>query len=305
MILVGPPGPLIDAICAAVAAAAGDALVIVRDTPGAIDPNEPNRLHVVALLDVANRNAHDTVVVAIDEGLASFARLRSRGFGPLEALRWLTLSDAVLGQRAAAGMPVLTRHSLADPAALLRHFGLTASSQHPLDVLPDDPLPGPQDRAMLAKVLPDGLAFGRYGRRHALIWPLACLFNGDRPDEQAPASVELAGPARVLVFGPYFHLPPGLWRLRASLRFSRRCAGVWFALELRGGERYGRCRFQAEQCGVFTADFIAEVLSPDEPLEVRLALERGAIDGNVSLVEIAFAPLSSDPQPVQRDRPAR
>ena len=103
MILVGPPGPLIDAICAAVAAAAGDALVIVRDTPGAIDPNEPNRLHVVALLDVANRNAHDTVVVAIDEALASFARLRSRGFGLLEALRWLTLSDAVLGQRAAAG----------------------------------------------------------------------------------------------------------------------------------------------------------------------------------------------------------
>jgi|GEM_PF-5871867 len=299
MILAGPPGPLIDAICASLAAAAGDALAIVHEGTGTITSERPHRLHVAMLPNAADCVDADRLLLAADDAEASFARLCRSGFGPLEALRQLTACNAVLGSLAATGLPVLTSVTPVDIAAILHRLGLADSTAHAMaSPAPPDPPPGAAALAMLSTVLPKGLTFARDLIRQPLVWPLACLFSGDRPNEMAPEWVELAGPSRVLVFGPYFHLPPGTWRLRTRLRFSAACAGTWFAAELHGSTRYGRCRFVAGPEGLFAADFTAVVPSPDEPLELRLVLERGAIDGEISLLDVTLTPIDA----LERDR---
>jgi len=295
MILAGAPGPLVDRICdlvvacnAGLADAGGDGVPATAPTSAA--------LQVVIRPDMAGQAPPANMVIAADEPAASFARLRHIGLTAVQALRELTACDAVLGALARAGAPVVTVDSLMQPDSILAHFGLRPIAPLPAIAAMPPPASLPeQEHAMLTAVLPQGFGFIRGGKRHAMRWPLACFFNGDIPEEPAPDGVQLAGPARVLIFGPYFHLPPGIWTLRARLRFSAACAGTWFALELHGKQRLGRCRFQApttglDAAGLYAADFAASVSDPAEPVEARLVLERGAIEGEIALLDICLTP---------------
>lgn len=288
MILAGPPGPLIDTICAA---ATGSGVTVVHVEAGAAIPQGEALLASVMVPALGDRAADGGMVIALDDAGASLARLRRLGFGLVDAVRHLTRCSAVLGPLAAQGTPVVTRAGLFNVSGLLSRLGLPdmpppaiAAGGAPLD---------PQDQALLDAVLPQGFEPAGRGQRSDTAWPLACLFNGDRPGEPAPRVIDLAGPARVLAYGPYFHLAPGAWRARARLRFRADCAGAPFALELHGAARAGRCRFRCAEAGLFAAEFGATIGDPDEPLEIRLVLERGAIEGALSLVDVALGPVDS------------
>jgi hypothetical protein len=117
-------------------------------------------------------------------------------------------------------------------------------------------------------------------------WSRDCLFWGDHPGEKLPRRIDLTGPARVLAYGPYVHLPPGRWILKATLAFSPTAVGSPFAIELHGNGLLGKCRFRPPAAGVFAASFVADVRSAHVPNEIRIISENGAIDGEIGIDHI-------------------
>lgn len=124
----------------------------------------------------------------------------------------------------------------------------------------------------------------------ALLWPAELLLLGDRPGEALPDAVALIGPARTLAYGPYLHLPAGGWEAALTLSTGENRSGNRVSIRYAGGG--GALRPAAEielpVQGRLELRTPLTVESAEEPLEMILRLEEGAIEGWVSIEEIAL-----------------
>ena len=82
--------------------------------------------------------------------------------------------------------------------------------------------------------------------------PAKPFSTGDTPGETLPATVEVAGRARILAYGPYLPLPSGSWRATAFLGFSPDIGKLPFILEADTGGAVVRGLFEVERGGIFT-----------------------------------------------------
>lgn len=117
-------------------------------------------------------------------------------------------------------------------------------------------------------------------------WPRDCFLYGDAPGEGLPATVELAGRARILAYGPYMPLPKGRWRATAYLGFSADVSSMPFILEADTDAGITRGFFEVKQGGIFTLELEFAVTDPFHLVEFRLASQDSALEGLVSLIEI-------------------
>lgn len=128
------------------------------------------------------------------------------------------------------------------------------------------------------------------GTQQTVTWPRCSLFWGDHPGQRLPRILDLTGPARVLAYGPYFHLPRGGWTVQATLAFAPGATGAPFAVELHSNTLLGRGRFMPDKAGIFPVSFPVEIGSPYLPNEVRIVSERGAIDGKIGVDHVLLIP---------------
>lgn len=119
-------------------------------------------------------------------------------------------------------------------------------------------------------------------------WPRQCFLLGDKPNAIAPVAIDVTGRARIIFYGPYLHLPRGLWKARVLIGFSQDIRGMPFTIEAFSTELLGKARIFAAQGGIFEFEFEAKVTTPHEPIEVRIMNEEGAIEGHMGLVSISF-----------------
>jgi hypothetical protein len=108
------------------------------------------------------------------------------------------------------------------------------------------------------------------------------------PNVKMPHLIELVGMARQLVHGPYLYLPCGRWvasffigvedcRSPNSIRIDVLCN---YSEELAMG------RIDLTRDGTFRLDLTFEVTEPTLPMEARVALDRGSIDGKFELLRV-------------------
>ena len=122
-----------------------------------------------------------------------------------------------------------------------------------------------------------------------IAWPTRTFLLGDRPNEPAPPVVDLTGGARVIYYGPYFHLPPGEWRVRLVVAFSAETKGVPFRLVLFAKDKpIAKITFKPQDGGAFEGTFQARHVNPEHFLEVHFMTEEGTIDGHVALGQLVF-----------------
>jgi hypothetical protein len=194
-------------------------------------------------------------------------------------------NDPEIGSRI-LGHAGLWREPAEDP--LLQ---LVRSSIDDLDGLLTEPASIPQSLQNLTKtVLAPSIHYGCTGQRVPVVWPRDCLYWGDQPGLPLPRVLELTGPARVLVYGPYYVLPVGTWRIRVTLAVSASACKTPLALELHGAAELARFQFSVDQPGLFVASMVITIRSAREPLECRLTVLRGAIEGQLGLDRIEFTP---------------
>ena len=177
------------------------------------------------------------------------------------------------------------------PAALSKLLGLPL----PVGLLPPPDQPGaevPGGLPMAAYLGPLFAAAAQAGRP-ALAWPREVFLDGDAPGQTLPATVEVAGRARILAYGPYLPLPAGGWRARACLGFSPDIGKMPFILEADTGGAVSRGFFEVERGGIFTLDLDFQVADAMHPVEMRLISQDSALEGQVSLIEVALEPVAA------------
>ena len=113
-------------------------------------------------------------------------------------------------------------------------------------------------------------------------WPTS-LFSFDRRNDANPtnpAIQDLTGPPRILVYGPYITLPPGVWRARIRFVVDSAAARHQYRLEWGDQGAFAEHRFKPGRAGFYelTIDFRWTAAAPSE---VRLVLANGAIDGTL------------------------
>ena len=127
-----------------------------------------------------------------------------------------------------------------------------------------------------------------------LAWPREAFLDGDAPGETLPATVEVAGRARILAYGPYLPLPAGDWHATAFLGFSPDIGRLPFILEADTGGAVARGFFEVERGGIFTLELEFQVSDALHPVELRLISQDSALEGQLALIEVE---LKQSPSP--------
>lgn len=122
-----------------------------------------------------------------------------------------------------------------------------------------------------------------------IVWPRQVFLFGDMPGEPVPEEVDIAGGARNIYYGPYFHLPPGFWTVRFVLGFSHDARDTSFFLVVRSGAlAIARVLLKPTSEGAFEGTFTMEHDNPERQVEIQLGNYEGSIAGRIRLGELSF-----------------
>ncbi len=120
----------------------------------------------------------------------------------------------------------------------------------------------------------------------AIVWPRECFLNGDLMGDPLPLVMELAGRARILLYGPYLPLPTGHWRATGCFGFSPDIEKLPFIFEVVTPNSLMRGFFEVQSGGFFTVDLEFQITDLLIPIEIRLASQESALEGQAALIEV-------------------
>lgn len=126
-----------------------------------------------------------------------------------------------------------------------------------------------------------------------LTWPLFMLLTGDAPNADFNGSIDLTGPARCLVYGPYLCLPFGSWGLRASIAINENRSGNELEVDIYQASVLVRNRFTLPVDGDLEIRAQFENREPRIPLQLRLITLEGAIEGRMKVNSISLTKLNN------------
>lgn len=139
------------------------------------------------------------------------------------------------------------------------------------------------DAQVVAQVLQPLALLALQDNGAPIVWPRAVFLFGDRPNEPAPPATEVTGAARIIFYGPYLYLPAGSYQVRLVIGFSKEAQNTGFSVEVHNSAVVAKARMRPNAEGVYAAAFRMVHERFDEPLEVRIANEQGALFGKVAL----------------------
>ncbi len=306
--------------------AATTPIVLFSDCPskGLVDLVVSTRLPFVVVVDDFEETAHQ-VMEARDMALPEMLRFVTQAYCSLDAGR----GDAALVVSAGDGRrglrEVMTR--------LAEHFGLDAPNETSARTLAALGYPAGATDTLLDHVVASGLRVtspasraaradaeaeaivrlvasqyngvgsGRGGRR--IEWPTEMFLDWDRPGQFLRGPVEMLGPARFVVCGPYFHLPQGEWTAEVVIEIADNRSGNRLGVDVFSGAILGGVVMALPASGVFTFSIPFGVADAFLPVELRFQLLEGAIEGQLALRAAAFTRIAPAAGEVEARAPAR
>jgi hypothetical protein len=115
-------------------------------------------------------------------------------------------------------------------------------------------------------------------------WPRSFFQYGDVPDRSMDGSILLTGPARIVFFGPYLHVPPGAWNAEVQIEVTDcRMDTIAYADIFNGEVVLSAVSMRFPRRGVYAFDIPFETSNPHRPIEIRMHLLKGAIEGELLL----------------------
>lgn len=114
-------------------------------------------------------------------------------------------------------------------------------------------------------------------------WPAGCFLQADTPGVPATGDLELEGRARFLSHGPYFHLPAGFWGVEVAIEVSDSRSENRIGFDVFAGAVVAACTTTLPQEGSLACDMAFRVTDPTAPVEIRIQLLSGAIEGKLRI----------------------
>lgn len=194
-------------------------------------------------------------------------------------------------------------------AAIASHFELTLDDGEAQRIVEELAASGlcyaprtPDEEAVLGpgpghKIVEGALAaYAKYfagGDLAAIIWPRELfIVNGDSGKGLTDA-LDVSGGIRILIFGPYIHLPAGSWTARVLLGFSPEAAGHTFLVDAYSGGQLGSTSFQPERAGVYTVDINFSLGEPSgQGVEIRVWVWSDYARGQVAFGHVILRPIA-------------
>ncbi len=244
-------------------------------------------------------------IIFLDGPTRAVQELQSSGYDAIDAVRMLT---ATLASLAAVlreeGVLLVQRTPTMDlsamQSAIASHLSIALSG--PLEMMPNvaeidtsaslPPLSG-QALTLTRQVLMP-LADFVTGVAHAkIVWPLASFYSGDYPNELASPLMDMAGPARTLYYGPYFHLPSGHWRADVQFVVMGSMPDQMLAVDVFSSLELARRPFKLSGDGLFQVSLPFIVDRTEERIEIRVWLLSGALGGLFGLRQVDLHPMEA------------
>ena len=123
-----------------------------------------------------------------------------------------------------------------------------------------------------------------------LVWPRELFFTCNEGYGH-PEHIELTGPARCLIWGPYLHLPPGQWIARVEFEVRANWTGNSLEADIYDGvDIMAIIRTELPAEGIFSFELPFSLATCDRRLEIRLYLMKGAIEGQLGLRSVSLWP---------------
>jgi hypothetical protein len=153
-----------------------------------------------------------------------------------------------------------------------------------------------RDRAVVDGALNGYIEYFSSGRMGQLVWERDLFFVGDDPTASADRVLDVSGPVRYLVFGPYIAVPPGLWSATVALAVVKGAASLAYSVEVFAGPRFvplARSTIQPSGEGLCetTIEFAVSEAT-EQPLEFRIANLEPVFAGRLALAHVALSPMA-------------
>jgi hypothetical protein len=154
------------------------------------------------------------------------------------------------------------------------------------------------DRSPLENELID-FAAGQYDRivegqpLCELEWPTYALLRPEFPDRLTIGSIDLTGPARFIYYGPYFALSPGVWNAEIAVEVQDCLSDNRIAIDIFSDEVLAQINTKLPARGVYGCEIRFVVSDASKPIEVRVQLLTGAIEGLFLVRSIHLSRLAS------------
>ena len=152
-----------------------------------------------------------------------------------------------------------------------------------------------QQRSAIDGALNAYQEYFREGRLGQIVWTRELFFVGDDPQTAADHVIDIAGPVRYLLFGPYIALPPGEWDAKVVIAVSSKAAELPYTVEILAGAQFAclaQGTIQPQREGLCEAHLrFAIDGSTGQPIELRLANLQPAA-GRLALVHVTLSPIA-------------
>ena len=131
------------------------------------------------------------------------------------------------------------------------------------------------------------------GRLDQIIWTRDLFYLAVDAGRSPTDLIEVAGGSRILIYGPYIHLPRGSWTARVVLGFSQEAAGHTFLIDVFADTQLASTTFQPEGAGIYTADLTFSLGEPSgKGVEVRVMVVSDNAQGQLAFGHVVLKPLA-------------
>lgn len=135
-----------------------------------------------------------------------------------------------------------------------------------------------------------------------VVWPggLFLKYADLQPNERADTPVDLVGPARLILHGPYLYLPRGRYLAELTISCDAVASDSTFRIEAHAvATCTARLRFRSPRKGTFRGRFVLPHEDVGAEIQVQTIAERGAIEGSLTFHRLTLRPLDETGAPTR------
>lgn len=121
-------------------------------------------------------------------------------------------------------------------------------------------------------------------------WPVQFFYDGNNFAGPAPLIMNMVGPARCLYYGPFLHLPEGEWLGEICLGLSDDARDTQLRVEVYTDRPQTSFIANANRGGVYSLPIEFEINDSRQPVQLRLFINRGEIEGRIGLAYATVKP---------------